>query len=73
MKTTNDGDKKMDLIREALEKLSKGHVTTMWGIVVLRRGDTYVYGESINIRDTGRNLECAVNGIYQLTQEIATA
>lgn len=56
----------MDLIKIELEKLSKGHVTSMFGIVVMRIGDRFTFGETINIRHRGVDINAASEGIYLL-------
>ena len=58
----------MDLIKIQLEKLSRGHVTSFFGIVVMRRADRYIFGESINIKSHGVSLDDAAKGIYELSR-----
>jgi hypothetical protein len=59
----------MDIMRKMLERISKGHATTHWGLVIMRIGDRYTFGETINIRDKGLPLDEAVLAIYtQLRQ-----
>ena len=47
----------MDLVIKMLEKLPKGHVTTMYGCIVIRIGDRYIVGrESVSIRAAGKSI-----------------
>lgn len=58
----------MDLIKNVLQQLKKGHVTTISGIVVMRRADTFVCGETINIRSTGVDIDEASRQVYELSK-----
>jgi len=56
----------MDLIKIELAKLNRGHVTTMYGIVVMRIGNNFNFGETINVRAKGVGIVEASRGIYDL-------
>ena len=59
----------MDLIKIALKKITIGHVTSMFGIVVMRRGhDSFLIGETINIKHAGMKIDAAARGIYELSR-----
>ena len=61
----------MDLIKIVLEKLRPGHVTQLYGIVVLRRGDSFVCGETINIRATGASIDDTAEHIYAMSRNFS--
>lgn len=49
----------MDLVIKNLERISKGHATTLYDFVVIRVGDRYIVGKSPSIRERGVSLEDA--------------
>ena len=59
----------MDLIKIALAKISRGHATSYCGIVVMRVGDKFTFGETINIRSRGENIDDAAKGIYNMMRQ----
>lgn len=50
----------MDLVHKILAGMKKGHVTSLYGYIVIRIGDRYIVGESPSIREPGLTIEQAV-------------
>jgi hypothetical protein len=63
----------MDLVKIELEKLSRGHVRSINGIVVMRVADRFVFGETINIRASGVDINTAAAGIHEFARSRALA
>ena len=59
----------METIRKQLEKLSRGHVAIMWGLCVMRVGETFLVGETINIRHERVTFDEATKQIFDLTRQ----
>ena len=72
MRATNKNTKgnEMDLIKKQLAKITIGNVTSMFDIVVWRKGnDSFVVGCTINIKSTGLRIDAAAQRIYDLSRE----
>jgi hypothetical protein len=48
---------KMETARKALESMKKGTATILWGRIVMRVGDRYLVGETINIHAAGVSID----------------
>lgn len=59
----------METIRKQLELMKRGHVTTMWGIIVLRRNGLFVVGKTINIRSAGVGINEAAKEVFELSRD----
>ena len=64
--TTTEKGPKMDIVKQILEHMKKGHATTLYGAVVIRVGDSYIVGMSPSIRDRGVGIDAAVAEIARL-------
>ena len=60
----------MDFIKIELQKLSRGHVRVINGVCVMRIGDRYIAGETINIRSQGEDIESAAKTVYELGKSV---
>lgn len=49
----------METATKALANMKKGHVTILWGKVVIRIGDKFIVGENPSIRESGIEIEQA--------------
>ena len=58
----------MDLIKKQLENLKRGHITTRWGLVIMRIANNYIVGETINPRSKSVSIEEAAETIYKLSR-----
>jgi hypothetical protein len=63
----------MDLVKIELEKLSRGHVRSINGIVVMRIADRFIFGETINIRAAGVDIDTASSGIHEMARRRSMA
>ena len=67
--TNHEGRKTMETVKKELEQMGRGCVRTMWDILVLRRGDSYIVGRDfINIYSTVRTLDNAAATVVELTK-----
>ena len=57
-----------DLVFEQLLKMKHGRATIMFGLVVMRTGERFLVGETINIRDRGVDAEAAAAEIRAITR-----